>query len=772
MKQKLLFLLTALMLLVTGNAWGKDVEITETYDFKTFIGANGTANLTTSGDGIAQSGTSEKKGTVKVINNLVANGQTLNLKGRFAVDYQYNASTQIRWIWRNEGTTNKIGLVGNWNNKGTADPQGAARISVLNLKAGDKITFTYAKGNAAADLKTCSASQLTGVAVDAALVSATEYTVAADGNLDLYITNNNIGIHSIVIVTSGEANTTAFNALKTYADALVDVENDNGAATTTLSNAIAIQNSVVENATSQTQIDNATAALRTAMDEFVSVATPTKGHQFDLTYMLTNPNVEGIVDWGDAAAQGWFTDIPRTDLGTYNNFAARTNLNSSKNAIERYTSDVCTTAGTYALYQKVTLPSGNYLFKSFALANAATTIVMAAGNTEGDAVTTSDFTEYSVNFTQASKSEVKVGTKISSEGTNTCNWTAITGIKLYKTSAPTFTLSDGQAKQVSFHNAGSGNANEDNWMIDLYNNESRIAAVRADWWDDVAGGNANFTNAYICSTDGGYNLGSLNWTTFCNDSKNADAEFTVSYKSGSLYIIGTMKKGSNIYYVNYTKTSLSGVVDVYLYGHNAKLSNISSIDASVKTTTVQPGVIKATIPSSGYGSLASAYGLDFSNVEGLTAFVVSDITNDAVKLKSINEVPENRGVILKGTPGTEYNIPMKSDASYDGTNKLHAAVTAYACAANEVYILQGGQFHLVTAASTVPAGKAYLLAENVPNEARSLIISDEEDPTAISAIEAAESEAGALKDGKYLINGKIIIVKNGVKYSANGQNLN
>lgn len=185
-----------------------------------------------------------------------------------------------------------------------------------------------------------------------------------------------------------------------------------------------------------------------------------------------------------------------------------------------------------------------------------------------------------------------------------------------------------------------------------------------------------------------------------------------------------------------------------------------------------PANVSVTLPSSGYGSLALSYGLDFSGVEGLTAYVVTDITNTQVKLTSVSELPANSGVILKGTGGNTYDIPVKADASYEGENKLHAAVTAYNCAANEVYILQGGLFHLVTEASTVPAGKAYLLAEDVPNEARSLIISDEEDPTAISAIEAAESEAGALKDGKYLIGNKIVLVKNGVKYSANGQKLN
>ena len=211
MRKTITLLLLALMTSV--GAWA-DTEITETYDFGAFITANGTGNLTVSGDGIAQTGTSAKVGTVKVINNLVAGGQTLDLKGRFAVDYQYNAGVQIRFMWRSSSNTYQHGLAGQWNGNGTADAQGAARFSVLNLKAGDKITFTYAirSGSAAAPY-TCAAGAIkageTSVAVDAALASGTEYTVVADGNLDLYFTNNNFAISKIVIKTTGNENVTA-----------------------------------------------------------------------------------------------------------------------------------------------------------------------------------------------------------------------------------------------------------------------------------------------------------------------------------------------------------------------------------------------------------------------------------------------------------------------------------------------------------------------------------------------------------------------------------
>lgn len=200
-------------LLGTVASWA-DTEITETYDFGAFITANGAPTLTNSGDDIAQAGTSAKVGTVKVIDNPTKNSNTLDLKGRFAVDYAQNAGSQIRFMWRSSTNAYQHGLAGNWNSKGTADAEGAARFSVLNLKAGDKITFTYAKQSGrAADPYTCAAGAIkageTSVGVDAALASGTEYTVVADGNLDLYFTNNNFAISKIVIKTTGNENVSA-----------------------------------------------------------------------------------------------------------------------------------------------------------------------------------------------------------------------------------------------------------------------------------------------------------------------------------------------------------------------------------------------------------------------------------------------------------------------------------------------------------------------------------------------------------------------------------
>ena len=181
----------------------------------------------------------------------------------------------------------------------------------------------------------------------------------------------------------------------------------------------------------------------------------------------------------------------------------------------------------------------------------------------------------------------------------------------------------------------------------------------------------------------------------------------------------------------------------------------------------------AYVAASGYSTLATTCGLDFSAATpvGLEAYVASAVSASAVTLTAINEAPASTGVILKGAKNTVYTIPVKSDAAAVGTNYLHAAVTATACAANEVYILQSGQFHLVNAASTIPAGKAYLLANDVPASAPGYLGFDF-GSTNISATNftndtnnsevfynlAGQRVANPTK-GLYIVNGRKVVIK-------------
>ena len=154
------------------------------------------------------------------------------------------------------------------------------------------------------------------------------------------------------------------------------------------------------------------------------------------------------------------------------------------------------------------------------------------------------------------------------------------------------------------------------------------------------------------------------------------------------------------------------------------------------------------------------------------------VENNEVKLSKIAEggdkLDAGTPVIVYGD-GVSANSAFFNDAIVTENKTVDNLVGILNESEKEVpvgaYVLQTqGEiqaFYKVAAAASGALNRCYLIAAS-PN-ARLVISFDGEDPTAINAIEAAEAEEGTLKDGKYFIDNKIVIVKNGVKYGANGQ---
>lgn len=274
----------------------------------------------------------------------------------------------------------------------------------------------------------------------------------------------------------------------------------------------------------------------------------------------------------------------------------------------------------------------------------------------------------------------------------------------------------------------------------------------SQWWTDAFVEGGTFTLTFP------YTMANKSESTITIETRDAEGNFTSTGLSLTTSSAGTFSEEVTIP----AGSSLAFVKGEYN-------SNIL-----IDYITLTPTPLEGTIATSGYSSLASKYALDFENATvstgTLTAYVVTNITKDAVTLTSVDELPANQGVILKGTANATYSIPVKATAEAPATNYLQAAVTATAIAANEAYILKDGQFHLVTDVSTVPAGKAYLLATDVPATARSLdfVIAGEE-TTGINTV-AREIQNGefyniqgqrvaAPAKGLYIVNGKKVIVK-------------
>lgn len=155
---------------------------------------------------------------------------------------------------------------------------------------------------------------------------------------------------------------------------------------------------------------------------------------------------------------------------------------------------------------------------------------------------------------------------------------------------------------------------------------------------------------------------------------------------------------------------------------------------------------------------------------GLKAYKVSSANASSVTLTEVTEaVAKNTGLILTGTAGETYNIPViGSGTDISASNLLVAAngtdnVTS-------AYVLSDGKFHPVAAAGVViPAGKAYLPAGSL--SAHELDITfDNGDVTGIEAVETQKAFNGAFYNlagqriaqpskGLYIVNGRKVIIK-------------
>lgn len=173
-------------------------------------------------------------------------------------------------------------------------------------------------------------------------------------------------------------------------------------------------------------------------------------------------------------------------------------------------------------------------------------------------------------------------------------------------------------------------------------------------------------------------------------------------------------------------------------------------------------------------------------------FAVSGVDNIAV-LDSYNsetgiigfatatESKANEPFLMRSTEGTTEislsNVAVAATAAEPVVTKNEATLKGvYASGKvpvseddNVRYVVSSNQLYKVDSDVNIKPFRAYF--EFIGNnEARPVLRFD--DTTAINAIEAAEAESGDLKDGKYIIDNKVVIVKNGVKYGANGQKLN
>ena len=183
-------------------------------------------------------------------------------------------------------------------------------------------------------------------------------------------------------------------------------------------------------------------------------------------------------------------------------------------------------------------------------------------------------------------------------------------------------------------------------------------------------------------------------------------------------------------------------------------------------------------PANNWSTYVTPYALDFSGVAGLKAYVATAAAAGKVTLEPVGAVPAGTPLMLVGTASTKYTVPVIAPVSAPGTNMFVAgngtkefddeSTTSY-----DYILFTDGKFYRIATGTTVPVGKAYLHCDSDPTTplARELRISFGDNITGIEQIDNGQLTIDNSQDGKFIENGKLVIVKNGVKYNAAGAKL-
>ena len=226
-------------------------------------------------------------------------------------------------------------------------------------------------------------------------------------------------------------------------------------------------------------------------------------------------------------------------------------------------------------------------------------------------------------------------------------------------------------------------------------------------------------------------------------------------------------------YIDDRATEVGNLAVSATVGGDDATAVITDFDTSGKTITVAVGSTTIT-PAYAKTTYVTTMPLDFSAVDGLKAYRASAAGGGSVTLEEVGAVPVATPLLLIGTAGTEYTVPVASSPSAPGTNLLKAGDgTTTMASSNYDYILYSdGLFYRVTS-GTVTTTKAYLHCDSDPTagaDVRSLsIIFGDDESTGVQEVKHSKTEepksyfdlqgrrVSTPTKGLYIMNGKKVI---------------
>ena len=162
------------------------------------------------------------------------------------------------------------------------------------------------------------------------------------------------------------------------------------------------------------------------------------------------------------------------------------------------------------------------------------------------------------------------------------------------------------------------------------------------------------------------------------------------------------------------------------------------------------------IPAEGVATYVTTNALDFSSVEGLTAYVPTGVnsTKTSVATAEVTSVPAGTALLLKGAEGS-YDVDIAESAEAPAANIFQVS-DGTVTGADDIFAYSKSalKFKKVASTVTIPSGKCYLVIAGVSGDA--LDLDFEGEATAIENVDANEN-ANSAAPVKVIKNGKLYI---------------
>ena len=259
-----------------------------------------------------------------------------------------------------------------------------------------------------------------------------------------------------------------------------------------------------------------------------------------------------------------------------------------------------------------------------------------------------------------------------------------------------------------------------------------------------------------------------------------------NYTEGNL-MIGFKQTGTGAYkYAKWIGTT--GASNTLLYGYGNNSNNRTSFNPQITFTTRAISTDPVQMDGNGFTTYASPRPLDLTTAnlpDGLKAYKAEVSAGEGkVRFTDINQkVAANTGILLAGTAGETYNIPVADSGDPVGDNAFLVNSTGGTFAAADGYTYFGFKKNSdpITFATfdpstvAIPTNKAYLkvLTKDLPTEAHQLVaLFDDGETTSLREIRNEElgiknSEFFNLNGqrvaqptkGLYIVNGRKVVIK-------------